>query len=124
MKKSSIRPGGFCEDFLEWMDSPEGTESMDALDYVFNTLDGATVDLSEKRINWPNGESLSIDQSVDRIRKDSGLDRKSILSHLIGWLQMGYTPEGLDEKQMEWFENQIERWVGEYENDLPPTSDS
>jgi hypothetical protein len=108
MKKSSTRPGGFLEDFLAWMGSPEGAESMDVLDYVFNALDGATVDPVKRRIHWPDGESLSIDQSVDRIGKDSGLDRQSILSHLIGWLQMEYIPEGLDEKQMELFENQIE----------------
>ncbi|MDT8378827.1 MAG: hypothetical protein RQ739_08035, partial [Desulfotignum sp.] len=78
----------------------------------------------KRRIHWPDGESLSIDQSVDRIGKDSGLDRQSILSHLIGWLQMEYIPEGLDEKQMELFENQIESWVEEYENDPPLTTDS
>ena len=124
MKKSSIQPGGFLEDFLEWMGSPEGAESMDALDYVFNALDGAKVDPVKRRIHWQNDESLSIDQSVDRIVKDSGLDRPSILSHLIGWLQMEYTPEGLDEKQMQLFENQIESWVEEYENDPPPTTNS
>ncbi len=124
MKKSSTQPGGFLEDFLEWMGSPEGAESMDALDYVFNALDGARVDPVKRRIHWQNGENLSIAQSVDRIGKDSGLDRQSILNHLIGWLQMEYTPEGLDEKQMELFENQIESWVGKYENDLPPTTDS
>ena len=124
MKKSSIQPGGFLEDFLEWMGSPEGSESMDALDYVFNALDGAIVDPVQRRINWPNGENLSIDQSVDRMSKDSGLDRQSILSHLIGWLQMEYIPEGLDEKQMELFESQIENWVEEYENDPPPTTNS
>ena len=124
MKKASTQPGGFLEDFLEWMGSPEGAESMDALDYVFNTLDGARVDPVKRKINWPDGERLSIDQSVDRMSKDSGLDRQSILSHLIGWLQMDYIPEGLNEKQMELFENQIESWVEEYENDLPPTTDS
>jgi len=124
MKKASTQPGGFLEDFLEWMGSPEGSESMDALDYVFNALDGAIVDPVQRRINWPNGENLSIDQSVDRMSKDSGLDRQSILSHLIGWLQMEYIPEGLDEKQMELFENQIENWVKEYENDPPPTTNS
>lgn len=124
MKKSSTQPGGFLEDFLEWMGSPEGFESMDALDYVFNALEGAIVDPVKRRINWPNGENLSIDQSVDRMSKDSGLDRQSILSHLIGWLQMEYIPEGLDEKQMELFENQIENWVEEYENDPPPTTNS
>ena len=124
MKKASTQPGGFLEDFLEWMGSPEGAESMDALDYVFNALDGARVDPVKRRINWSDGERLSIDQSVDRMSKDSGLDQQSILSHLIGWLQMEYIPEGLDEKQMELFENQIESWVEEYENDLPPTTDS
>jgi len=124
MKKASTQPGGFLEDFLEWMGSPEGADSMDALDYVFNTLDGARVDPVKRKINWPDGERLSIDQSVDRMSKDSGLDRQSILSHLIGWLQMDYIPEGLNEKQMELFENQIESWVEEYENDLPPTTDS
>lgn len=124
MKKASTQSGGFMEDFLEWMGSPEGAESMDALDYVFNALDGVIVDPVKRRINWPNGESLSIDQSVDRMSKDSGLDRQSILGHLIGWLQMEYMPEGLNEKQMELFENQIENWVEKYENDPPPTTDS
>ena len=124
MKKTSTHSGGFLEDFLEWMGSPEGAESMDALDYVFNALDGAIVDPVKRRINWPNGESLSIVQSVDRMSNVSGLDRQSILSHLIGWLQMGYMPEGLNEKQMELFENQIENWVEKYENDPSPTTGS
>lgn len=58
-----------------------------------------------------------------RIKKDSGFDGRVILSHLIGWLEMGYTPEGLDEKQMERFENQIESWVEEYEKTLHPAPD-
>jgi len=124
MKKPSNRPGSFWHDFPEWLGSSEGVESMEAVDYVFNALDGARVDSSERRIVWPDGESLSISQSVDRIKKDSGFDGQLILIHLIGWLQMGYTPEGLDEKQMEQFENQIESWVQEYENGLYPGSDS
>jgi len=103
--------------------STEGVKSMDALDCVFNALDGAKVDPFKRRIIWPDGERLSIDQSVERIRKDSGFDNQAILSHLIGWLQMEYTPEGFDEAQMERFENQIESWVEEYENDLLPESD-
>ena len=118
MKKSSTQSVGFMEDFLEWMGSPEGAESMDALDYVFNALDGAQVDPFKRKINWPNGESLSINESVDRMSKDSSLDRKSILGHLIGWLQMEYMPEGLDEQQMERFEDLIESWVAKYENNL------
>jgi hypothetical protein len=121
MKKSSTQSVGFMEDFLEWMGSPKGAESMDALDYVFNALEGAQVDPFKRKINWPNGGSLSINESVDRMSKDSGLDRKSIMSHLIGWLQMEYMPEGLDEKQMERFEDFIESWVAKYEDDLSAT---
>jgi hypothetical protein len=123
MKKSSTQSVGFMEDFLEWMDSPKGAESMDALDYVFNALEGAQVDPFKRKINWSNGESLTINESVDRMSKDSSLGRKSIMSHLIGWLQMEYMPEGLDEKQMERFEDLIESWVAKYETD-PPTMDS
>ena len=67
---------------------------------------------------------LEFDQSVERIRKDSGLDSRVIMSHVIGWLQLEYIPEGLDEDQMERFENQIDSWVEEYENRLPLSTDS
>jgi hypothetical protein len=87
-------------------------------------LDGARVDPSERKIIWPDDQSLSIEQSVDRIRKGSGLDNLVILSHVIGWLRLEYIPEGLDEDQMERFENQIDSWVEEYENRLSLSSDS
>ena len=116
------RAGGFLEDFSEWMGSSQGVESMEALDCVFNALDGARVDSSKRRIIWPDGESMSIDQSVERISKDSGFDGQVILSHLIGWLQMEYVPEGLDDKQMEMFESQINDWVEEYDKILIQSS--
>jgi hypothetical protein len=40
-----------------------------------------------------------------------------------GWIFHARLPKG-HEKQMESFENQIESWLEEYENDLPPTTDS
>jgi hypothetical protein len=123
MKKPKSRAGGFLEDFSEWMGSREGLESMDAMDAVYIALDGARVDPSDRKIIWPGGQGLSIEQSVERIRKDSGLDARVILSHVIGWLQLEYVPEALDEEQMERFENQIDAWVEEYENGHPPASD-
>ena len=123
MKKSSSRAGGFWNDFSEWLGSSEGVKSMETCDFVFNALNGASVDPSERRIIWPDGERLSIGQSVERVRKDSGFDGQAILSHLIGWLQMEYKPDKLDEEQMELLESQIESWVGEYENSLHPASD-
>ena len=123
MKKPSSLSGCFWDDFPEWLGSSEGVKSMEAVDCVFNALDGARVDPSARRIIWPDGESLNIDQSVERIKKDSGFNGQLILSHLIGWLQMEYTPEGFDEEQMERFESQIESWVEEYEKGLRTASD-
>jgi hypothetical protein len=76
MKKSSSRSSGFWDDFSQWVDSSEGAESMDALDCVFNALDGAGVDPIERRIIGPDSESLSIGQSIERIRKTRALMNK------------------------------------------------
>ena len=123
MKKPSWPASDLLEGFSEWLETREGLESMDALDCVFNALDGAAVEASEKKIIWPDGQRLSIEQSVERIHKNSGLDRHAILSHLIGWLQMEYEPKGLDADQMERFENQIDAWIAKYEGTLPTASD-
>jgi len=123
MKKPSYPAGDLLEGFLEWMGTQEGLESMEALDGVFNALEGATVEASERKIIWPDGQRLSIEQSVERIHKTSGLDSHAILSHLIGWLQMEYEPEGLDADQMQRFENQIDAWIAKYDGALPTTSD-
>lgn len=39
----------------------------------------------------------------------------AIISHIIGWLQMEYVQEGLDDEQMEMFESYINAWVKEGE---------
>jgi hypothetical protein len=123
MKKPSYPAGDLLEGFLDWMGTREGLKSMEALDGVFNGLEGATVEASERKIIWPDGQRLSIEQSVERIHKTSSLARQAILSHLIGWLQMEYEPEGLDADQMQRFENQIDAWVAKYDGALPTTSD-
>jgi len=124
MKKPSSPAGDFLEGFLDWMGSREGLESINVLDGVFNALEGATVEVSERKIIWPDAQALSIEQSVERLHKTSGLDRQAILSHLIGWLQMEYEPQGLDEDQMQRFEKQIDAWVAKYDGSLPTTSES
>ena len=41
-----------------------------------------------------------------------------MISHLIGWFQMSYEPQGLDENQMEIFEADIEEWIHDYEIEM------
>ena len=50
--------------FLEWMDAPEGQQSIEALDLVFAALQHAGVDARQRKIVWADGKRLSIEQSV------------------------------------------------------------
>jgi arsenate reductase-like glutaredoxin family protein len=108
----------FMQSFEDWMDSEEGTQSMEALEYVQEMLTEAKVDIEEKKIIWTDEQRLTIEQSTEKIMEHSGLEKYPILSHIIGWLQMSYEPEGLDEKQMEIFESRIESWTKKYEKQL------
>ena len=55
------------EGFLDWMDAPEGQQSIEALDLVFAALEHAGVDAGQRKIVWADGTRLSIEQSVARI---------------------------------------------------------
>jgi hypothetical protein len=84
-------------------------------DCVYDALNGASVDICEKTIIWSDGQRLTIEQ----MRRESIVRRTCaripLISHIIGWLQMEYVPEGLDDEQMEMFESRISAWVEEGE---------
>ena len=103
------------EGFAQWLESEEGLQSLEAVDCVYNALDGASVDISEKKIIWSDGQRLTIEQSAERIHSEVNLCQAAIINHIIGWLQMEYVPEGLDDEQMEMFESHINAWVKEGE---------
>ena len=50
MKRTQPPETDFMEGFGQWLKSEEGLESMDALDCVHSALDGASVDILEKKI--------------------------------------------------------------------------
>ena len=45
----------FIDGFLEWMDAPEGQQSIEALDLVFDALEHAGVDARQRKIVWADG---------------------------------------------------------------------
>jgi len=118
MKEHPDIQNEFLEDFKEWFDSKDGTQSMEALEYVSEMLEEAEVDVKEQKIIWTDGQRLTIEESVRRIQKACNLKRAYILSHLIGWLQMSYEPQGLDEIQMELFEEEMDEWLHDYEEEV------
>ena len=114
MKKLKAGPNDFHEGFSQWLDSEEGQTSFEATDDVFAALEGADIDMEERRIIWPDGDRLTIDQTAQKIHDDTGTDIDSIKSHILGWLEMGFVPEGLDEEQMEIFEEKIDAWIDDF----------
>ena len=52
------------------MDAPEGQQSIEALDLVFDALGRAGVDARQRKIVWADGKLLSIGQSAERIHAD------------------------------------------------------
>jgi len=115
MKRPRAGQSDFHEGFSLWLDSEEGQTSLEATDDVFVALEGADIDMEERRIIWPDGDRLTIDQTAQKIHDDTGTDIDSIKSHIIGWLEMGFVPEGLDEEQMEIFEEKIDAWIDDFE---------
>lgn len=115
MRNRAVPPNDFCEGFRQWLDSDAGETSIEALDAVHTALEDADVDARKRRIIWPDGKGLTIEQTAARIQEESGADLRSITTHVVGWLEMNFEPKGLDEKQMEIFEAQIEAWIEKYE---------
>lgn len=83
---------------------------------VFDALKRASVDARERRIVWHDGTRLSIEEAASRIHSESGVPGDIVQFHVVSWLQMEYAPEGLDEDQMEKFEQLIELWTAPYDD--------
>jgi len=93
-------------------------ESEQVLLEVLDALEHASVDPRERTIVWADASHLSIEETARRIHAQSGMPLDEIKSHIIGWLEMIYEPQGLTEQQMEDFELLIEQWIGPYD-DVP-----
>ena len=104
------------DDFFQWLDSEDGQLSEEALFEVMDSLEACSVDPDERVIVFDDGKRLSINETARRIHKQSKLPLDKIESHVIGWLQMHYEPEGLSEQQMQQLENLIDAWIQNYQN--------
>ena len=105
----------FIDGFLEWMDAPEGQQSIEALDLVFDALEHAGVDARQRKIVWADGKRLSIEQSAERIHAEHpDVPRDLIETHVLGWLE-SCAPESYSERQLEELDRLIEPWLDDYE---------
>jgi hypothetical protein len=112
--KHPFEDNPFIDGFLEWMDAPEGQQSIEALDLVFGALEHAGVDARQRKIVWADGKRLSIEQSTDRIHAGHpGVPRHLIETHVLGWLE-NCAPESYSERQLEELDRLIGPWLDDY----------
>ena len=118
-KKSAKHPledNPFVEDFLAWMNSPEGELSDAARETVWTLLEKADVDAKKRKIIWQDGQRLSITESVQRIHADyPDFPLELIETHLIGWLEMEFAPPSYSEKQLDELDRLTEKWIDDHE---------
>ena len=91
----------------------EADDFLNLIDIV-ETLEGVNVDADERKMIWPDGEHLTINQSAGKIQKITGFDIERIKGTIIAWLEMEFIPEGLTRKQMKIYEKKIETWIKDY----------
>ena len=85
---------------------------------VLDALEGASVDLQQKKIVWGDGTCLSIEGTAHRIHCESGMALDNIIAHVVGWLEIIYDPQNLNEQQIEEFDLLIDRWIAPYDGML------
>ena len=115
--KIVIDVGPIEDEFLQWMGSPEGELSQEALDFVWALLDTTQVDAKDGKLIWPDGQRLGIEHTVRRIHKDHPeLHRKLIEDKVISWLEMEYVPKDYTPEQMDEFEELIDLWLERHQH--------
>jgi hypothetical protein len=105
----------FIDGLLEWMGSPEGQRSIEALDVVWPLLEEVAIDAKSRKLIWPDGARLSIAQSVRRIHADhpefpADLIESKVVSYIESFAPPDYSQEQLDE-----LDRLADSWVDDHE---------
>ena len=113
--ENPVENGSFPDDSVDWMDTPEGQQSIEALDLVFGALDHVDVDARQRKIVWTDGKRLSIEEAAERLHAEHpDMPRDLIETHVFGWLE-NCAPESYTDEQMEEFDQLMEPWLEDYE---------
>lgn len=112
---SVIDSNPFVDDFLDWMGSPDGQTTIDVMDELFPILETLELDAKARQIVWPDGQRLSIDQSVQRIHADRpAFPADRIEENVIFWIEGDYAPEHYSQKQLNELDRLTEKWIADH----------
>ena len=110
----------FIDDPFDPMCSPEADLYSEVREALWPLLDALHVDAKKRKIIWPDGKSLRLDESVQKIHTDyPDFPRQIIESRLISWLEMDYAPESYTPEQLDELDRLTERWVDELDDQFP-----
>ena len=102
------------------MDSPEGHSSIEVSDVLWDLMEDVQLDARQRKIIWPEGKGLSIDQSVERIHKlYPDFPSERIASFLTSWIEQ-YAPDSYSEEQLDELDRLTEEWLDQYERQAKP----
>ena len=74
-----------------------------------------TVDAKQRKLIWPDGKRLDLDESVQNIHTDyPEFPRELIESRLISWLDTEYAPPSYSPEQLDELDQLTERWINDH----------
>ena len=102
----------FIDALFERMHSPEGELSSEVRETLWPLLETLHVDARQRKIIWPDGKRLDLDEAVQNIHTDyPEFPTELIESRLISWLEMEYAPESYSPEQLDELDRLTERWI-------------
>ena len=116
MKKIGIYKEHIDNDYfteIEQTYQAEANDFMNSID-IDSILESVRVNVNEQKLIWPDGSQLTIDESASKIKSSTGFDIQRIKGTIIAWLEMGFIPKGLDQKEIIIFEKKIKEWISDY----------
>lgn len=121
---SVIKPPGeldeytFMDDMFGFMQSPEGILFEQIRELTWEMLEQAKVDSHAQQIIWEDGQRRDIRQSaqliLDSIETGQGVTKDLVEDEIVGWLEMGYVPEGFTDKQLAEHEQRVAVWIDDF----------
>jgi hypothetical protein len=112
-RKNSDGDQPFLDDFLDWMDTPEGQEYIELADLLWPLMSDAQLDASQRKFVWPDGERLSFEDAARCLHaQQPNYALEDVKEFLISWID-NYAPEGMAQERLDELDRLLEDWAGE-----------
>ena len=103
------------DDPFDPMYSPEGDLYGEVRETLWPLLETLHVDARQRKIIWPDGKRLDLDESVHTIHADyPEFPRELIESRLISWLDSEYAPPSYTPEQFDELDRLTEHWINDH----------